>query len=59
MDTKITLKANIIEGTASLQCACPDCEYGEGYLESFIPEFSEQQVVKCPTCELEFIALVI
>ena len=48
----------IVEGTMSLQCCCPHCEYGEGYSDSFIYGQANKEVVKCDKCGTEFVGLV-
>lgn len=44
----------IIEGTNSFQCACPQCDYGEGYLEPVLASSYEIKALKCPKCGLRF-----
>lgn len=44
----------VFEGTSQIQCVCPVCEYGEGYMESFIPDLVETRIVTCDNCGTTF-----
>lgn len=48
----------IVEGTATLQCLCPYCDYAKGYNQSIALPLSTEQKAYCPTCGNEFLALV-
>lgn len=44
----------IVEGTSTLQCLCPYCEYGEGYNGTFIAGRSPPTELHCDTCGTDF-----
>ena len=50
--------AKIVEGDNYLQCTCPTCNYGEGYLDYICLEFCKEEIIICETCGTEFIGLV-
>lgn len=47
----------VYEGTSSLQCGCPVCAYGEGWLSSFVPAAASIRLVQCQKCGTWFRAL--
>lgn len=48
----------IVEGTGSIQCLCPYCDYGKGYNAPFIAASPVQAIRECETCKRSFLALV-
>ncbi len=59
--SKIAAKWNlpfgiIVEGTGSIQCICPRCEYSRGFNTPFLAPMPVAEVVECKTCGLTFIA---
>lgn len=47
----------IIEGTSSLQCICPVCDYGDGYVSNVVPVAASPHTVKCSTCKTTFLSI--
>lgn len=50
--------ANIVEGTMTIQCCCPVCEYGDGYNKSILVyPLSRLALLTCKTCGTRFLGL--
>jgi hypothetical protein len=52
------MQGRIIEGSSTLQCACPVCNYGEGYCESFLSTDPQLVTLTCKTCGVKFVGLI-
>ncbi len=50
----------IVEGTGTLQCVCPTCDYhSNGRKDNFIAVAAVEQVVTCPNCDTTYKALTL
>lgn len=47
----------VLEGTSTIQCLCPYCDYGKGYNEPFLTINATKKVLTCPTCNNQFIGI--
>lgn len=48
----------IREWGCAIQCLCPKCDYAKGYNQPISMSFDTKTLLKCPTCNTEFIGLV-
>lgn len=50
---------DIYEGTSTIQCCCPTCDYGRGRLDNFIEPAPVLRVVLCDKCQTKYVALTL
>ena len=48
----------IQEGTSTIQCLCPSCDYAQGYNEAFHAVGYKERIATCKSCGTTFVALV-
>lgn len=50
--------ARYVEGTSTIQCLCPRCDYADGYNRPFIAASAIACVLTCDKCATKFVGLV-